>query len=180
LDNTVDAMHFKTFHNQCYGYKKAEIIESSFYHFISKVVFTGNPQLKLHDEMKLELVTESYGPCSLIVNSTVTILKQIYFFKFIFLCTPLENAMTRYTLAIAVRNNHKTKRSLGKRFIEFFYNHYAFHMQLKEFIKESEQIWQFKTYLASPDYGTHEDVMAEYTNWFKQFYVKEREHINIT
>ena len=170
LDNTVDASHFKTFHNQCVSFKPAQIIERSHFHFISKVIFTGSPQLKLNEEMVLELVTESYGPCTLVVNSTVNVLDQRFYFKFIFLCTPREGANTDYTLAVAVTEQTRPKSSLRRRISEYFYNRYAFHMQVKEFKKESEQVWKHKTYLAQPDFGAHEPAMIEYTTWYDQFY----------
>jgi 3-ketosteroid 9alpha-monooxygenase subunit A len=174
LDNTVDASHFKTFHNQCVSYLPAQILEQSAHHFISKVVFTGSPQLKLNEEMVLDLVTESYGPCTLVVNTTVRVLKNTFFFKFIFLCTPIENENTNYTLAIAVKTQTTPKLSLGRKIMEFFYNHYAFHMQVKEFKKESEQIWQHKSYHLQPDLGAHETAIIEYTKWYEQFYINSK------
>jgi 3-ketosteroid 9alpha-monooxygenase subunit A len=179
LDNTVDAKHFKTFHNQCVSYAPVQILEKSKWHFISKVVFTGSPQLKLNNEMKLELVTESYGPTNLVVNAVVRVHSRVFFFKFIFLCTPIENEKTMYTLAIAVQKNHPDKRSLGRKLAEFLYNHYAFYMQVKEFRRESKEVWQHKTYLKNPDLDNQESSLKEYTAWYEEFYQNEAEAISV-
>lgn len=172
LDNTVDATHFKTFHEQCINYKPVEILESSPHSFISKNVYLGHPKLKKRNkELELELIAESYGPCTLVVNSTVKILNQIFSFKFLFLCTPIEKENTNYTLALAVRSESKRRLSLGRRIVEYLYNQYAFFMQIKEFKRESELIWRFKTFLTHPDLYPHENAMNAFTEWYSQFYI---------
>ena len=170
LDNTVDASHFKTFHNQCTSFMPVQILESLPHQFISRMIFLGSPQLKLKNtEMELQVVSESYGPATLVVNSSVIVLKQKYFFKFIFLCTPIDNENTDYTLAIAVRADSPV--SFGRKILEYLYNQYAFHMQVKEFRKESNQIWKHKTYLPAPDLNSQENAMLAYSKWYSQFYV---------
>jgi phenylpropionate dioxygenase-like ring-hydroxylating dioxygenase large terminal subunit len=172
LDNTVDALHFKTFHKQCISYKPIEILKFSAYYFISKVVFLGNPNMKMgKKDMELELITESYGPCTLVVNSTVKVLNQKFIFKFLFLCTPLVNDNTDYTLAVCSVVDTKNI-PLTRRILEYIYNYYAFYMQVKEFKKESNIIWKNKTYLATPDLSEKETAMLMYTKWYEKFYIK--------
>jgi 3-ketosteroid 9alpha-monooxygenase subunit A len=177
LDNTVDAIHFKTFHNKCISHKPIEILESSPYHFISKIIFLGYPKLK-DKHFELELVTECYGPSTLVVNSIVKSYDIRYYFKFIFLCTPISNENTNYTIALAVNTLPKRKLSLGKRIMEYIFNHYAFHMQIKEFKVESKQVWENKTYLTDPDLSQHENALQQYSTWYKQFYVKDKTFVS--
>jgi 3-ketosteroid 9alpha-monooxygenase subunit A len=177
LDNTVDAIHFKTFHDQCISYKPIEILDSPPHQFVSKLIFLGNPQLeKLKKEFILDLVTESFGPCTLTVSSTIRVFNRVFLLKFIFLCTPVKGKNTDYTLATAVLAEHKTKRSFGRKIFDYLYNNFAFHMQVKEFVKESEQIWKHKTFLPRPDFFPKETAMEAYRQWYSQFYVDNEKH----
>ncbi len=171
LDNTVDAMHFKTFHHRCDSYQPPQILKVTDYSFISKVIFFCKSLSKLNMEMELE--TESYGPCTLIVNSTVKVKKQEFLYKFIFLCVPIKNVNTDYTLALAVKTDHYDQSSLIKKILNFIFNNYSFYVQLFEFHKESKMVWELKTYLPKPDISSNEKAIYEYNNWYNKFYVTD-------
>jgi 3-ketosteroid 9alpha-monooxygenase subunit A len=174
LDNTVDPIHFKTFHKQCDNYKPIEIISKNHFCFISKATFIGHPSFtKRNIPFLLELVTESYGPTNLIVSATAKFLGREYYFKFIFLCTPKASINTDYTLSIAIKTKPKQKLSIPQRLFLFFYVREAFRIQIKEFRIESRNIWETKTYLENPDYFPQEQAMNEYNEWYKQFFIKD-------
>ena len=170
LDNTVDPVHYKTFHNQCISFKPAEVLERTPFSFISKVTFLEQPQLKkLGIPLELELVTESYGPCNLLVNGIVNVKQQTYYFKFIFYCAPVDNGNTNFTLITSVLAENKSP--FMQRIFGYLYAHYAFYKQFSEFFKESKTIWERKTFLSQINSTPSENIMSQYHEWYSQFYL---------
>jgi len=171
LDNTVDPVHFKTFHAQCDSFEPTEVLEVAPHLFVSKVTFIGNPQLtKRNIKFRLVLVNQSYGPTSLVVNASAHVMGKTYISKFIFLCTPKQNENTDFTLAIAT----KIDKSLSwwQRLFVYAYTYRAFRIQAREFYVESEKIWKTKTYLKDPDYLPQEAAMKVYNAWYSRFFEK--------
>jgi nitrite reductase/ring-hydroxylating ferredoxin subunit len=170
FDNTVDPLHFKTFHNQCISYEPAKILEVSESRFLSSVTFSGHPKLaKFNIPYKLDLVTDTIGACALVVNSKVNIFKKIIPFKYIFLTNPKNGINTDFTVLVATKENNGKSTVLDKILYKFLAN-YGFAIQSYEFYIEAKKFFEPKTYLEEPDFRANEQALKEYHLWYEKFY----------
>jgi phenylpropionate dioxygenase-like ring-hydroxylating dioxygenase large terminal subunit len=169
-ENSVDVSHFKIYHHFCEAYELPKIIEMDHARFISQYKFMGYPMLKkLRIPHEIEIVSENIGACTLIINNIVKLTKQNFYFKFFYLATPLVKHTTNYTLCMAIMN--KTNNLFLLNALKYCYHSFIFSQQLREFTRESKQIWETKSFLAQPDFTSQEIVMKEFHDWYAKFYL---------
>lgn len=169
LENTVDGIHLKAFHDFCDSYQKIEVLENSS-HTLNTIVVMKR-KLPFNWDMEMTIEMENYGPCTLIVNGSIKIKESLAYYKLIFLCSPVEKDNTNFTLMLAtckeVQNSH-----IFKNIMQYFINHYAFYVQFREFKREADEVWSNKSYLHDPDLMESEkELHTVFRNWYSNFYV---------
>lgn len=165
-ENSVDITHFKTFHNVCRTYDPVEIVAINDHRFSTKLKL-HNTNKKLSQE--IEFVITSIGPCIVIVDTLLTFPKREFFFKFIYLSSPIQGENTDFNLGLAILQQTQ-QASLWQKISRYFLYHIAHLHAFREFCKESKTIFIPKTNLVKQLLFKDENAIDQYNEWYSRFY----------
>jgi hypothetical protein len=71
---------------------------------------------------------------------------------------------------MAVMKSNK-KFLLLHNLLKYWYFSTIFSAQTREFKRESQQIWERKSFLPQPDFNAKETAMKQFHDWYSQFYL---------
>lgn len=169
-ENSVDALHFKTFHNACNTYEPAEILEITDHSLTTRINLLDNPLFK--STKKVELVITSLGPSIVIVNTSIKLKKRNEYFKFIYFGTPTQDETTNFVVVMAIPDETKFGISLWEKINRYLFARVAFIAQVWEFRRESKSVFMHKSNFR-PSFSPTEEVMRIYYDWYSRFYLSE-------
>lgn len=165
-ENSVDVVHFKTFHKICITYKPVEILEITDHSFTSKITLIGNPLVK-HETDVIELIIETIGACTVVVNASVQHKDQRTSYKFIYFGTPLQKDNTNFVMMMAIEP--KLGASVWNKITTYLFARFAFFVQIWEFRRESKKVFMPKSNF-QPNFAPSEEALKSFYDWYSRFY----------